>query len=486
MPWNYHYDAREESAERLDDSSQGVLEPTATSASPLRALPNLTKRQRDGRSVPKREQEDPNVSTSCGGRSSENSSTQRRTLATIWPEVRPCSSCPAPTHSQTCIGRPPKFQLSSSGTGWRPRWRRQRSNTRSWPLLGLSQPSAQPNIPAMRRAVQVRRQGQGSKGAEPKKAGPQDKSENRSRNHHDDNLRKQIRTVVKHAVPNNWDREARTQGPKMARQTETGRDLHDVGPAHPRDRARRLPPNPSGWPLFFALISSLSSETEFTNFVSEKIATVRARHTTKRRRIPMPASPRHRARCDCHETRAGIVALLSCCLVRLSNRGWALHSSELPWTRWLPVAVSEGAAKLFFAVLNGTPVSDPEPFKFSCDPDDWAYGQATSESPAKISLHSRQFPCSCCNCTVTRLASQMRGARLLQSKEPRVAVGHDFSPFAVTQQSRACVRRPSLTAVSASTHALSELDLLQEARSAAAHPAEEHLDTLESSGAYET
>ena len=45
------------------------------------------------------------------------------------------------------------------------------------------------------------------------------------------------------------------------------------------------------------------------------------RHTSRRRLIPMPASPRHRARCDRHEARVRIVALMSCCLARLSNGG---------------------------------------------------------------------------------------------------------------------------------------------------------------------
>ena len=45
-------------------------------------------------------------------------------------------------------------------------------------------------------------------------------------------------------------------------------------------------------------MSSFSSETKFTKIVSEEIATPRSRHTSRRRRIPMLASPRRRARCD--------------------------------------------------------------------------------------------------------------------------------------------------------------------------------------------
>ena len=67
-------------------------------------------------------------------------------------------------------------------------------------------------------------------------------------------------------------------------------------------------------------------KTQFTKFVSEKIATVCARHASGPRRIPMPANPRHRARCDRHEARAGIVALMSCCL---RTEVWAFLMTSL-------------------------------------------------------------------------------------------------------------------------------------------------------------
>ena len=35
----------------------------------------------------------------------------------------------------------------------------------------------------------------------------------------------------------------------------------------------------------------------------------------------MPASPRRRARCNRHEARTGIVALIACCLVRIGTGG---------------------------------------------------------------------------------------------------------------------------------------------------------------------
>ena len=41
----------------------------------------------------------------------------------------------------------------------------QQDGTGKRPLLGLSQPGARPNVPAVRQAIQVRQHGQGGKGA---------------------------------------------------------------------------------------------------------------------------------------------------------------------------------------------------------------------------------------------------------------------------------------------------------------------------------
>ena len=61
----------------------------------------------------------------------------------------------------------------------------------------------------------------------------------------------------------------------------------------------------AGGPCFLHYCLPFSWETEFTKFISEEIATARSRHNSRRRRIPMPARPRHRARCNHHEARAG-------------------------------------------------------------------------------------------------------------------------------------------------------------------------------------
>ena len=130
-------------------------------------------------------------------------------------------------------------------------------------------------------------------------------------------------------------------------------------------------------------MSSFSRESEFTKFVSEEIATAHSRHTSKRRRIQMPASPRRRARCNRHEARAGTVALIPCCLVRLCTGGSGSPGEivSLPAltqqiirrgaacaSRLDPLAFSgdqRGRSKaLFCAVLHGTSISDPEPVQF--------------------------------------------------------------------------------------------------------------------------
>ena len=118
----------------------------------------------------------------------------------------------------------------------------------------------------------------------------------------------------------------------------------------------------------FAFDVLFSQRTEFTKFVSEQIATAHSRHTSRRRRIPMPASSRRRAHCNRYEARVRIVALISCCLVRLSNGGLDFlvtlsHCQRVrsevfalvplqraASTRWLSVVISEAAAKRCFSL----------------------------------------------------------------------------------------------------------------------------------------
>ena len=183
-------------------------------------------------------------------------------------------------------------------------------------------------------------------------------------------------------------------------------------------------------------------EREFTKFVSEEIGTARSRPTSRRRRIPMPASPRRRARCNCHKAR------ISCCLVQLSTGGLGPPGEivSLPactqrkirrvpleraaWIRWLSVVISERGRSteqlsqiqkesVFRATQRTGPTDKPLPSR-----------------PQKISSPlASASPLVLCNCTASRLASCVRGARLLQP-------GDDSSFFAETQQHwRACIRR---------------------------------------------
>ena len=207
-------------------------------------------------------------------------------------------------------------------------------------------------------------------------------------------------------------------------------------------------------------MSSFSRESEFTKFVSEEIATARSRHASRWRRIPMPASPRHRARCNRHEARAGSVALTSCCLARLSSGGLGLlirllshyqrARSEVfavvPLLRaalagWPSVAISAAAAKLFFVMLNGTSITDPEPVNFLCDPESWAYGRYTPETSAKDIISARiSFAASAAVVPLLDWLPACVADDFCNPDKPD-ALGNDSSSFAVTQQLRACVRR---------------------------------------------
>ena len=172
-------------------------------------------------------------------------------------------------------------------------------------------------------------------------------------------------------------RQGRT-GQRQRDKLSSGRDPLDACPSQLRNPARRVPLCMGGKPIFFAMLPSLSSETGFNKFVSEEFATVCARHTSRRRRIPMSTSPRHRARCGRHEARAGIFALTSCSLVRLSIGGLgflddtvfslpactrrSLRRGAAFASRLDPLLVSGdecGRSKpLIFAVLNGTSFTD--------------------------------------------------------------------------------------------------------------------------------
>ena len=233
-------DARDVGPGRSDDPSQRILELAAT----RKGTPSLTLRWvivRVTGALVGRVGGFERQHATCTG----CSSLQQRTFAQT-------------VRLQTSIGRPPKLQQSSRGTGKRLRSRQQKSNTWSWQLLGLG---ARLDVPTVRQAIQVRQQGQRSKGAKAKEGGE-----------------KSDRVVIFITLA-----------------------LLVLVTVHGSSRHVKV-----GGPCFSCIDALFFRKTEFTKIFSEEIAAARSRHTSRRRRIPMPASLRRRARCNRHEARAGI------------------------------------------------------------------------------------------------------------------------------------------------------------------------------------
>ena len=89
---------------------------------------------------------------------------------------------------------------------------------------------------------------------------------------------------------------------------------------------------------------------------------------------------------------------------------------------------------LFFAVRNGTSHFQIQNLSiFSCDPDNWAYGQATAESTAK-DITSARISCAA-RAAVVPLLDWLPACVALDFVilDPD-ALGDDSSFFAVTQQ----------------------------------------------------
>ena len=128
------------------------------------------------------------------------------------------------------------------------------------------------------------------------------------------------------------------------------------------------------------------------------------------------------------------------CTRRYIRRGAALAS------RLDPLAISgdkHGRCKaLFFAVLNGAAISDPESVRFSCDPENWFCGQATSESTAKDIISARiSFPARAAILPLLDWLPACVAHDFCNPEDPD-ALGDDSSFFAVTQQQwRPCLRR---------------------------------------------
>ena len=160
----------------------------------------------------------------------------------------------------------------------------------------------------------------------------------------------------------------------------------------------------------------------------------------------MPASPRHRPRCDLHEARAGIIALISCCLVRPSTGGLDPPDETLPACTQRRIRlsmISEAGAKLCFSLY-----STEQPTQIQNQSDFRATHRAGPTSkplqsrPKKILsplVSPSPLVLQLCRCP-TGFPHAWR--TIFCNPEDPNALGDDSSFFAVTQhQWRACVRR---------------------------------------------
>ena len=125
----------------------------------------------------------------------------------------------------------------------------------------------------------------------------------------------------------------------------------------------------------------------------------------------------------------GEIVSLPVCTQRRIRRGAA------PASRVDPLAFSGyKRGHCFFAVLNGTAIADPEPVRFSCDPENCACGQATSESTAKDTISARVSFTA--RAAFVPLLDWLHACVAHECRNPEDpdALGDDSTFFAVTQQ----------------------------------------------------
>ena len=82
----------------------------------------------------------------------------------------------------------------------------------------------------------------------------------------------------------------RCRGQRRRGKVRPDHDLHEAGPARPHGCVRQFPRHPSGWPMFLfcIVVLLLQRETELARISPQ----ARSRNASRRRRIPVPASPR--------------------------------------------------------------------------------------------------------------------------------------------------------------------------------------------------
>ena len=399
MTWNHHCGARDESAGEPEESSQGALESAASTALPLRALPNSMKRLRCGRGFDR----------------------QHALLCQIYGIL--------------------KYGASDTG----------HELAGSSPLLRLSGSDARPNVhwsPAAASGVDARHMEAGAPEATKKQLmactggrTSQTKSESLSYDHHGDNLRKQTRAAVKHA--------AQSEPQETGKQRRKGQS----------SRAKPSGSRPSSCWTSSASRSctTLPAKSErvacvfcidflfFRGTRGHKICQREDRHSLRPSHCKAASDPDARqaappARCDRHEARAGIVALKSGSALEI----WAFLVKSLslpmctkqttcrgaaPASRLDPLALrgdTRGRSKaLIFAMLNGASFTDPEPLMFSRNPENLRTKTSGTTAKATISASIR-FLARTAAVPIARVASCTRERQHLAALPPNPRLASEF------------------------------------------------------------
>ena len=221
--------------------------------------------------------------------------------------------------------------------------------------------------------------------------------------------RRQLTKQVRAMVEQQKCRRQRKRG-----KVRPGHDLHEA--AHPDFATMYDIPShiKVGGPMFLGLMSSFSTETEFTRFVNEEIATASdpdARQPTSWDCRPYTALSR--------TSQQWVLARVSHCQRARSEVSIVVPHWRDAWIRWLPVVTSEAAAKHCFMLLSKDhrsqiqnqsgfratqrtgPVTDSllalQLQRYSIGyPHEWRTIFATQRTPTRFvtTLHSLLWPCN--------------------------------------------------------------------------------------------
>ena len=214
-----------------------------------------------------------------------------------------------------------------------------------WPLLGLSDPDARPDVhwsPAEASAVIAwHREAAALETAKKQlmtpigKATPKVKSELSSDD--DDNLQKQIRAVVKQTLQAETARTGRQgrEGQRRLGELRPGRHLHECWSSSPsRSLHGASRDTKTDGLCFLHCCPPFPRKRSSRNLSATRSPQLVPVTTPGGVGSQRQAAPRHHKRCNCHEVRAGTVALILCCLVQVSNGGLGPPDESAPLPAW--------------------------------------------------------------------------------------------------------------------------------------------------------